>query len=224
MRRAKSSDVQGARRGTRFPGSAEKSRVSIQTRARGRGAKVIGILFVASLAVGPSSPLVRAQDTSPAPSGEQLSPEQLRARDDWRIGIATVPLPKEGCFEATFPKREWAEVACVAPPDVPMTPPEGARPLVVGSGNDISAEAPSGFITTAIGSFDIVTNVTSESSPIANAGARSSERVHAPAQTRTCSRAPACSGALNPASVSRLGTIRCSTTPVPRGSPSSSTG
>jgi hypothetical protein len=41
---------------------------------------------------------------------------------------------------------------------------------VVGAGNDIVAGAPSGFITQAIGHFDTVTNVTSESSPIGNGG------------------------------------------------------
>ena len=44
------------------------------------------------------------------------------------------------------------------------------RPLVVGAGNDIVAGAPSGFITQAIGHFDTVTNVTSESSLIGNGG------------------------------------------------------
>jgi hypothetical protein len=40
----------------------------------------------------------------------------------------------------------------------------------VGNSNDISAQAPTGFISTAIGSFDTVTNVTSESGPIGNSG------------------------------------------------------
>ncbi len=40
---------------------------------------------------------------------------------------------------------------------------EGPRPLTVGNGNDISAEAPTGRISTANGKFDTVTGVTSVS-------------------------------------------------------------
>jgi len=84
--------------------------------------------------------------------------------------MAQVPLPKQGCFQAPYPSKEWQEVACTTTPNYPMPPRRGPRPLVVGSGNDISAQAPTGFISTAIGSFDTVTNVTSESSPIGNTG------------------------------------------------------
>ncbi|WP_410812213.1 hypothetical protein [Micromonospora sp. 067-2] len=51
-----------------------------------------------------------------------------------------------------------------------MTPKRSIRPLVVGNGNDISAQAPSGFISSSSGTFENIVNVTSESSPIANAG------------------------------------------------------
>ncbi|HLX83387.1 MAG TPA: hypothetical protein VKR59_05795 [Terriglobales bacterium] len=105
-----------------------------------------------------------------APSNENLSPEELRLRDDWRVSLAQVPLPKKGCFQASYPGKEWREVACKAAPHRPMPPKRGARPLVVGNSNDISAQAPTGFISTAIGSFDTVTDVTSESGPIGNSG------------------------------------------------------
>ena len=52
-----------------------------------------------------------------------------------------------------------------------MPPRQGARPLVVGNANDISGQAPTGFISTAIGTFDTLTNVTGESGPIGNTGA-----------------------------------------------------
>ncbi|GAB1642123.1 hypothetical protein KRMM14A1259_25460 [Krasilnikovia sp. MM14-A1259] len=41
---------------------------------------------------------------------------------------------------------------------------------MVGNGSDIAAQVPTGFISTAIGSFDSVVNVTSESGPIGNSG------------------------------------------------------
>jgi hypothetical protein len=52
-----------------------------------------------------------------------------------------------------------------------MPPRSGIVPEVVGNGNDVAAQAPSGHISSATGSFDTLTNVSSESGPIANAGA-----------------------------------------------------
>jgi von Willebrand factor type D domain len=105
-----------------------------------------------------------------APSNENLSPEELRLRDEWRVSMAQVPLPKKGCFLSSYPSKEWREVGCVAAPNYPMPPKRGPRPLVIGNANDISAQAPTGFISTAVGSFDTVSNVTSESGPIGNTG------------------------------------------------------
>ena len=105
-----------------------------------------------------------------APSNGNLSPEELRLRDTWRVSMAQVPLPKKGCFQSSYPSKEWREVGCTAAPKYPMPPKVGPRPLVIGNGNDVSAQAPSGVISTAIGSFDSVTNVTSESSPVGNSG------------------------------------------------------
>jgi len=116
-----------------------------------------------------ASPHAVAQPTA-APTNQQLSPEEARLRQEWRISMAQIPLPKKGCFESAYPSREWREVPCTTAPDYPMPPRSGARPLVVGNANDIAAQAPTGFISTAIGSFDTVTNVTSESGPIGNTG------------------------------------------------------
>jgi hypothetical protein len=170
-----------------------------RTRAREHAATVVSIVSVAVMVLGPWSAVVTAQDLSPTPSREQLSTEEQRARDDWRIGIATIPLPKAGCFEASFPEREWTEVGCVAAPEIPMTPHHDARPLVVGNRNDVSAEAPSGFhITTAIGSFDSVSNVTSESSPIGNSGSPVANAYTLQVNTNMFT-TTTCNGALDPA-------------------------
>jgi hypothetical protein len=85
--------------------------------------------------------------------------------------MAKISLPGSGCFTAAYPVTEWTEVACIAAPSIPMTPRRGPRPLVIGNGDDISAQAPSGLISHGIGSFDSVTGVTSASSPIGAAGA-----------------------------------------------------
>lgn len=60
---------------------------------------------------------------------------------------------------------EWQAVPCVAAPLSPQPPRHGPPPSVVGGGNDVSAQAPSGFISQAIGTFENITNVTSESDP-----------------------------------------------------------
>lgn len=125
----------------------------------------IVVVAVTVLLVIQLSPLARAQRTTPTPA-KQPSAEQRRQFDEYHIAMAQVPLPKKGCFTASFPDREWREVACVPAPDYPMLPKEGPVPLDVGGGNDIAAQAPSGLISSAIGSFDSLTNVTSESGQV----------------------------------------------------------
>jgi hypothetical protein len=90
--------------------------------------------------------------------------------DAWHITMAQIPMPKKGCFESSYPSKEWKEVACVATPTYPQPPRKWPPPDIVGNGNDLSAEVPTGYISTAIGSFDSVTGVTSESGPIGNTG------------------------------------------------------
>jgi hypothetical protein len=89
----------------------------------------------------------------------------------WHAKIAKVPHPSaQGCFTADYPQLVWQETKCTTAPAIPMVPKPGPRPLVIGNGNDISAQAPSGNISEAIGTFENLVNVTSESSPIANSG------------------------------------------------------
>jgi hypothetical protein len=89
---------------------------------------------------------------------------------DWQNRIAQVPQPGKGCFLAEYPTMEWQATACAPARNLPQPPHHGARPLVVGNGDDVAAQVPAGFISTAIGSFDSVVNVTSESGPIGNSG------------------------------------------------------
>ena len=130
--------------------------------------RVVRILIAASIFMGfyPASAIPAPQGKAGPPSKEKLSAEEVRLRTDWRIAMAQVPLPKKGCFQAAYPSKEWGEVLCTSTPNYPMPPRLGPRPLIVGNGDDIMAEAPSGFISTAIGSFDSLTNVTSESGPV----------------------------------------------------------
>ncbi len=106
-----------------------------------------------------------AAQTTTSASSQPLSPEELRLRHDWRVSMAQVPAPRKGCFQSDYPSMEWREVACVRVPFHPMVPKKRPRALVGGgNANSISAMAPTGSISTAIGSFQSVTNVTSVSS------------------------------------------------------------
>jgi len=72
-------------------------------------------------------------------------------RKDWNDGMLRKPAPKKGCFTADYPSTEWKEVRCVKAPNIPAPPRHGPRTAVVGNNNDVSAGAPSGHITQAIG-------------------------------------------------------------------------
>ena len=113
----------------------------------------------------------KAQDAEKAQdAGKAQGVEKARLLEAWRTSMAQVPLPKKGTFEAHYPSKEWREVPSVKAPPYPMLPRRGPRNFIVGNGNDISAQAPTGFISTATGSFDSVTGVTSESGQINNTG------------------------------------------------------
>jgi von Willebrand factor type D domain len=148
---------------------------------RGRGTKA-GIVFVAGLLSGffatvtasAQAPMAAEPAAVPVQEAtipmEALSPEERQKRVEWQRSISQVPLPKKGCFRAAYPSTEWQEVPCTTGPSYPMPPRHGARPFVVGNRNDVAAQVPTGFISTAIGSFDSGTSVTGESGPIGNAG------------------------------------------------------
>ena len=160
-------------------------------------AALVLILAAAVLAFVAMSPRAFAQPTA-APANQQLSPEEARLREEWRTSMAQVPLPKRGCFESSYPSREWREVACTTAPPIPMTPRRGPRPLVIGNANDISAQAPTGFISSATGSFDSVTGVTNESSPIGNSGSPVPNAYTLQVNTNPFTSTTACAGSPNP--------------------------
>ena len=89
------------------------------------------------------------------------------ARDEWEKTLARTPLPKKGCFTASYPSAEWQEVPCVSPPSHPFSPATpGSRSQTVGDGtNDWTADSATGKISNAIGSFEKVIGVTSITGP-----------------------------------------------------------
>jgi hypothetical protein len=128
----------------------------------------LGLAVFMALLAAPEG-RAQTQNATPAP------PPSTRSLHDWRMQMRHVPLPKTGCFTVSHPGTEWQETPCTAPPARPYPPRRGARPDTVGNGTDVSADVTPGFISEAIGSFDSVTGVTSESgvvngtgSPVAN--------------------------------------------------------
>lgn len=131
---------------------------------------LFGLLYaLAPSAASQAPPKASSQKptaTAAAAAEEQVSPGEKKKRKDWNDSMLRKAAPKQGCFKANYPSTDWKEVKCVAPPKHPALPRFGPRPGVVGNSNDISAQAPSGHVSQAIGSFDTVSNVTSESSPL----------------------------------------------------------
>lgn len=139
--------------------------------------------LTASLAVAMSSSAwlataepAQAQETAPQvpphPTSTQNAPIQspplpgAAELETWRRAILKVPTPKAGCFTAKYPDAGWTEVPCKTPPHILFRP---RRSGVVRSGQEVGGQSKQDFmpsvtgeITEAEGSFDSVSNVTSE--------------------------------------------------------------
>jgi hypothetical protein len=105
----------------------------------------------------------------PAPPAASPSAETLK---NWHNGMVQVPppsvaAPNGGCFTASYPNIQWQEVPCAQGVTVPPFPPGPARTpgsgeaFSVGNGVDPIAGVTSGLVSTAVGSFDSVSGVTS---------------------------------------------------------------
>ncbi len=90
------------------------------------------------------------------------TPSRLeRAQQAWRDAIAKTPVPKEGCFTASYPVAVWTPVACVQAPKRPFVPRRGPPAETVGDGNDYSAVV-TGLISKTVGSFPTITGLKTE--------------------------------------------------------------
>lgn len=168
------------------------------------GSLLFGLLYALVPSAAPQTPhpvspkKPAATATAAAGSEEQVSPEERQKRNDWNDSMMRKAAPKKGCFNADYPSTEWKEVPCVKAPNIPAPPRHGSRPAVVGNANDIAAQAPSGHITQAIGHFENVTNVTSESGPIANTGPSIANAYTLQINTDFFTGSTACAGSPNP--------------------------
>jgi sRNA-binding regulator protein Hfq len=126
---------------------------------------------------------------TPPPATVQPSQQQL---ENWRKNMPAQP-PRLGCFTSAYPSNQWQEVPCTTAPAVPFPPARGPRPDTVGNGYDVSAQV-SGHISEAVGSFDSVTGVTSES----GTGTFGGPNAFTLQLNSNFFASPACSGAANP--------------------------
>lgn len=152
------------------------------------------ILGAAVLLIG----LAPSAALSQQPTSPRLAPEEAQRRKVWHIEMAQVPLPKKGCFQASYPNKAWHQVGCKPAPPYPQPPRRGPRPLIVGNGDDVSAQAPTGFISMAVGSFDSST-ATSEAGQINATGPQVPNAYTLQLNTNFFSSATACAGSPNPA-------------------------
>ncbi|MBV8896521.1 MAG: hypothetical protein JO051_08415 [Acidobacteriaceae bacterium] len=158
---------------------------------------VMGLLCAPACYAAPQ-PQARPNAEVRTTANEQVTAEEQKRRTDWKQAMLQKAAPKKGCFNAAYPSSEWKETPCVKAPNIPATPRRGPRPAVVGNGDDVAAQAPSGHITQAIGHFENVTNVTSESGPIANTGPSIANAYTLQINTDFFTGSTACSGSPNP--------------------------
>ncbi len=139
-------------------------------KARPRSALVLKIMIPAVAVMVPVAAFAVVLEVTPA-APTTTSPSPTAAPPQWRKAMSRAPLPKEGCFEMTYPSTTWVEVPCAPPPTtqfLPLLPGAGgnpkASPYDVGHGHDYSSQVQMWPIVWAEGSFPVVYNVTSKSS------------------------------------------------------------
>jgi hypothetical protein len=167
--------------------------------------RVLGLMVLAGLVSGLLSPFSTFAQTGASRSAQQAPassppptitpPPSPKSLLSWHKSMVATPRPKKGCFTATYPDTKWQEVPCGAPATHFYQPKSGPRLFNVGdSFNDVSAQV-TGHISTATGSFDPGTVVTSEQQvpgPIPNA--YSLQLNTKPFTTKTCGGISGCLG------------------------------
>jgi hypothetical protein len=164
--------------------------VATNSLLRSRGASILAIittllaLAVVSCAQQGGDPAGSASQPASGSSAAAVAVEPTKAQlEEWQRAMAKVQRPKEGCFNATFPDRQWREVPCKTPPNK-LYPPRNrggmtSTTVVGGAGPDFAA-AVTGHITEARGSFDAVSITGSQCSVACPGG--------------TCPASPSCTG------------------------------
>ena len=119
----------------------------------------------------------------------------------WQKAIAQ-PVTKglaRGCYQTSYPSRQWHATTCKVAPEVPLEPAPVSTPAnaTVGDGTDYSAEA-AGTISSATGSFDDVSPTITETGQVDDQGAQIANTFSLQLNTQFFSNSPACSGSGDP--------------------------
>ena len=150
-------------------------------------------LFSPGIAFSQQADASEAQ-LAPASSPEAATrPPQAQSREAWRAELSRHPLPKKGCFNATYPSTEWHEVPCGPPSRHPNPPAKGPRSDTVGNGTDFVAQT-SGLISTAVGSFNSVIDAKSVQGDVGGSAPQQSGVFMLQINTQFFSSPPACKG------------------------------
>ena len=160
---------------------------------RSGNASVLLAVLTAAGVTWASSAFAQQQGQSAPPPSQPPSSQQL---EDWRKGMTQAPTPHAGCFTSEYPNTEWQEVPCGTAPARPYPPARGSRGNLVGNGNDVSAQV-SGLISQAVGSFDSVSGVTSETGQVNGVGGQVANTFSLQLNTNFFSNSPTCNGAAN---------------------------
>jgi hypothetical protein len=136
----------------------------------------------------PAAPSTEPPSEAKPPATAAPQSAEARLRSQWEKEIARIPVPKKGCFTATYPSKQWKEVPCVTPPKRPFLPAQGSRPYNVGGSNDVTANVGTAQISSAVGSFDTVSPATVTSN------AFSLQLNTAPFNTTVCAGQGTCKG------------------------------
>jgi|SRR5271168_2998358 len=155
------------------------------------------LLFVCVVASLAAAPCLAAETDVPASKPQAAAqPPATDKMQAYHATMSQIPVPKKGCFKSTYPSTAWVEVPCGTPPERPYPPASGRAPEIVGNGNDFSAQATGGLISSATGSFDSITGLTTESDGGTN------NRFSLQLNTNSNINAAICSGAKTPSQCS----------------------
>jgi hypothetical protein len=120
---------------------------------------VIGLSTI--LAAGLTSVVAQQGPAGAPPAAEQ--PRIAQSQQEWRAAMSRLPMPKKGCFTSAYPRIAWEEVPCKTAPARPYPPAKAGQPYIVGgAAGDFTAQVQASTLSSAVGSFDSITNVTSE--------------------------------------------------------------
>ncbi len=130
---------------------------------------VVSNLLIASLLMGILSsctapgtqPVTKIPPNVQSPAPISATIESTPDPEIWRQTMLDTPLPKNGCFQVTYPGVNWQEVQCTAAPAYPQLSLSNRSENSVGNFNSYAAQV-AGTISSAIGSFDSVTGLTGE--------------------------------------------------------------